>query len=129
MQPAEIMESYLAAAGAGDWERAFGHFADDIEFRIPGRSSWAGVRRGREQARGYIESVRDRFGHDRIELELVDMFAGKERFVLIVREKLLTERGAPIVINRSNVYRVENGKIAEITIYEGDQYEVDALLT
>jgi ketosteroid isomerase-like protein len=127
MNPAEIMTSYLAAARAGDWDRAFGHFADDIEFRIPGRSEWAGVRRGRAEARGYIESVRDRFGEDQFELELVDMLAGDERFVLIVRERFLGD-GPPIEINRSNVYRVRDGKIAEITIYEGDQYEVDALL-
>ena len=127
MSTAEIMKSYLAAARAGDWERAFDHFSNDIEFRIPGRSEWAGTRRGRAAARGYIESVRDRFGEDRLELELVDMLAGAERFVLIVRERFLGD-GAPIEINRSNVYRVRDGKIVEIAIYEADQYEVDELL-
>ena len=126
MSPAEISKSYLAAARAGDWDRAFGHFAEDIELRIPGRSDWAGTRRGRAAARAYIESVRDRF-EDRIELELVDVLAGEERFVLIVRERFLRD-GPPIEIRRSNVYRVRDGEIVEITIYEGDQYEVDALL-
>jgi hypothetical protein len=75
-----------------------------------------------------LESVRDLFGHNRIELELVDMLAGAERSVLIVREKFLGDDGPPIAINRSIVYRVSDGKIVEIAIYEGDQYEVDELL-
>lgn len=52
------MQRYADAAGAGDFETAFGFYADDIVFRIPGRSSLAGERRGREAAIEYVETAR-----------------------------------------------------------------------
>jgi hypothetical protein len=38
--------------------RRLRHFADDILIRVPGRSEWAGERRGRAAVAGYIEAVR-----------------------------------------------------------------------
>jgi ketosteroid isomerase-like protein len=58
MTPRELMTEYLAAARRGDWDAAFAHFADDILIRVPGRSEWAGERRGRAAVAGYIEAVR-----------------------------------------------------------------------
>jgi hypothetical protein len=55
------MTEYLAAARRGDWDAAFAHFADDILIRVPGRSEWAGERRGRAAVAGYIEAVRNRY--------------------------------------------------------------------
>jgi hypothetical protein len=34
-----------------------------------------------------------------------------------------------VEVRRANVYRVRDGRIAEIWIYEADQYEVDELLS
>jgi ketosteroid isomerase-like protein len=61
MTPRELMTEYLAAARRGDWDAAFAHFADDILIRVPGRSEWAGERRGRAAVAGYIEAVRNRY--------------------------------------------------------------------
>jgi hypothetical protein len=46
-----------------------------------------------------------------IELELVDMLASP-----------------PVEIRRANVYRVRDGQIVEISIFEADQYMVDELI-
>jgi hypothetical protein len=55
---------------------------------------------------------------------LVDTVVGAEHVALMVIEKLGT--GADRVeIHRTNVYRVRDGKIVEIRIFEGDQYLVD----
>jgi hypothetical protein len=62
-----------------------------------------------------------------VEVELVDMLSRDERVALIVRERFHRPEGI-IEIRRSNVYRVEEDQITEIWIFEGDQYEVDALL-
>jgi ketosteroid isomerase-like protein len=125
--PRELMTGYLAAAKRGDWDTAFGYFADDIVFHIPGRSSFAGDHRGKDAAREYIQTIRDHYRNGEIELELIDMLTSEERVVLLVRERFQGDAD-PVEIRRANVYRVQGDAIVEISIFEADQYTVDALL-
>ena len=127
MTPGELMSEYLAAAKRGDWDTAFGYFADDIVFHIPGRSGFAGEQRGKAAAVNYIQSVRDHYRDGEIELELIDMLSSDERVALLVRERFHGD-GPPVEIRRANVYRVEGDRIVEISIFEADQYVVDELL-
>jgi len=81
---------------------------------------------------GRTELVRAIFGVDpieegSIEVELVDMLTSEERVALLVRERFVGE-GEPVEIRRANVYRVRGDKIVEISIFEADQYVVDALM-
>ena len=126
MTARELITEYLTAARTGDWNTAFGYFADDIVFRVPGRSRFAGELRGKEAAVEYIQSFRDHYGEGEIEVELIDMLASDDRVALLVRERFLGDEA--VEIRRANVYRVRDGAIAEITIFEGDQYTVDALM-
>jgi uncharacterized protein len=125
--PGELMSDYLAAAKRGDWDTAFGYFAEDVELHIPGRSAFAGDRRGKAAAVGYIQSVRDQYADGEIELELIDMLASDERVALLVRERF-HGHDPPLEIRRANVYRVRGDQIVEIWIFEADQYAVDELL-
>jgi len=127
MTPRELMTDYLDAAKRGDWDTAFGFFAEDIVIHIPGRSRFAGDRQGRDAAVDYIETVRDRYRDGRIELEVIDMLASEERVALLVRERFHGD-GPTVEIRRANVYRVENGQIVEVSIFEADQYLVDEAL-
>ena len=126
MTPREVITQYLSAARAGDWDTAYRYFADDIVFRIPGRSRFAGERRGKDAAVEYIQSFRDHYGEGDIQVELIDMLASDDRVALLVRERFLGDE--TIEIRRANVYRVRDDAIVEITIFEGDQYTVDALM-
>lgn len=127
MTPRELIGHYLAAAKRGDWDTAFGYFADDIVVHIPGRSRFAGDRQGRDAAVGYIQAIRDHYRDGEIELELIDMLSSDDRVALLVRERFRGV-GPPVEIRRANVYRVHEDEIAEISIFEGDQYVVDELL-
>jgi ketosteroid isomerase-like protein len=122
----QVMLRYLGAARSMDWETAFGCFAEDIALRIPGRSSYAGTFRGRDAARRYIEEARARSHDAEVELEVVDTLLSRDRFCLLVVERFRRD-GEVVEIRRANVYRVRGDEIAEIWIFEGDQYEVDAL--
>ena len=124
--PDELIGQYIACARRGDWDAAFAYFADDVRFRVPGRSEHAGERRGRAAARAYIEHARRLSGEHEVEVELVDLLAGETRVALLVHEVFHTADG-PVVIRRCNVYRWEDGRIAEVWIFEADQYAVDAL--
>jgi hypothetical protein len=101
-------------------------FADDIVIHIPGRSSFAGDHEGKEAATEYIQAIRDHYPGERIEVELIDMLTSEERVALLVRERFHGDAGT-VEIRRANVYRVEDGAIAEISIFEADQYAADAL--
>ena len=79
MTARELMTDYLGAARRGDWDTAFGYFADDIVMHVPGRSRFAGDRRGKEAAVGYIQAIREHYGEGGIELEWVDMLDGDDR--------------------------------------------------
>ena len=127
MTPQELLSDYLAAAKSGDWDKAFGYFAEDIVVHVPGRSAFAGDRRGKAAAVGYIQKIRDRYRHGKIELELIDMLASDRRVALLVQESFHGD-GPLVQIRRANVYRVQGDKIVEITIFEADQYAVDELL-
>ena len=123
MTARELMTDYLTAARGGDWDTAYGYFADDLRIRIPGRSAWAGERTGKEHAIEYIQTARERFA-GRIELELVDMLVSDERVILMVKERFLGD-GPQVEIRRANAYTVRGDRIVEIAIFEGDQYAVD----
>lgn len=127
MTPRELMTDYLAAAKRGDWDTAFGYFAEDIAFHIPGRSAFAGDARGREGAIAYIQTIRDHYRDGEIELELIDMLVSDERVALLVLERF-HGNGPPVEIRRANVYRVQGDQIVEISIFEADQYAVDELM-
>lgn len=121
------MTDYLSAAKRGDWDTAFGYFAEDIALHIPGRSAFAGDPRGSDAAVGYIQAIRDHYRDGKIELELIDMLVSDERVALLVRERFHGD-GPPVEIRRANVYRVHGDQIVEISIFEADQYAVDELL-
>ena len=123
----EVMTEYLGAARRGDWDTAFGFFSEDIVMHVPGRSVFAGERRGADAAAGYIRTVRDHYGEGAIELELVDMLSSDDRVALLVRERF-HDGGPPVEIRRANVYRVQGDRIVEISIFEADQYTVDELV-
>ena len=122
------MTEYLAAAKRGDWDSAFGFFAADIVMHVPGRSSFAGDRHGKDAAIGYIQSIRDHYRNGKIELELIDMLISDDRVALLVRERFHGD-GPPVEIRRANVYRVKDDAIVEISIFEADQYAVDELVS
>jgi ketosteroid isomerase-like protein len=120
------MNRYLAAMRSGDREAGYGFYADDIVFHIPGRSRFAGIHRGRDAAVRYIESAVAVTHDGGVEVELVDMLASEDRVALIVRERFARDDGV-VEILRANVYRIRGEEIAEIWIFEANQYEVDAL--
>ncbi len=53
------------------------------------------------------------------------MLAGEEHVALLVRERLTGDDGV-LDMRRANVYRVQDDRITEVWIFEGDQYAVDA---
>jgi uncharacterized protein len=123
MSPSEVLDRYVAAVRAGDRPAAFALFADDVVGHVPGRSGAAGEKRGKAAVVGYIEDAFAR-AHGDVTVELVDRLVGERHVCLLVRERL-ADGDRVLDMRRANVYRVEDGMITEIRIFEGDQYAVD----
>jgi ketosteroid isomerase-like protein len=119
------MRRYLDAMRSGDHERAYAFFADDIVLHVPGRSLYAGEHRGRYQVIDYIHAALE--GTDDVEVTLIDMLLSDRHVALIVQERL-EGAGRVLDMRRTNVYRVQNDRIAEVWIFESDQYAVDEYL-
>jgi ketosteroid isomerase-like protein len=127
MTAREVIGKYLAAMQAGDREAALAMYADDVVMHVPGRSPFAGERRGREAAVAYMRAALER-ADGGAELDVIDVLAGDgDRVALLLRERLRGTRGE-VVLRRANVYTVRDDRIAEIRIFEHDQYAVDAYL-
>jgi len=124
--PNDVIERYVGAAKAGDFDGAYAFFADDLRVRIPGRSALAGEYVGRDVAIDYINRARALSHGSEVELDLMATLSGGDRVALLVRERFHRPEG-PVDIHRANVYTVRDGRIVEIWIFEGDQYEVDGL--
>jgi ketosteroid isomerase-like protein len=127
MSAADVMHRYVEAARSGDFDRAFGMFAEDIAFRVPGRSAHAGEHRGRDGAMAYINAARALSRDHDVGVEVLDALTSDDRFALLVSERFHLD-GRTVQIRRANVYRVRGEEIVEVWIFEGDQYEVDALM-
>jgi ketosteroid isomerase-like protein len=122
--PLDVMQRYVAAVRRFDRDAAFALFADDVVGHIPGRSTLAGERRGREAVMGYINAAVAR-AQGNVEVEVIDALVGDDHFALLVRERLGVE-GDELDVRRANLYRVRGDEISEVWIFEGDQYAVDA---
>jgi uncharacterized protein len=123
----DVLDRYLAAMERGDREAAVACYAEDVVMHVPGRSPWAGERRGREAVLAYLGAAVAR-ADEGIDVELVDVLAGDgDRVALLLRERL-RGAGGELLLRRANVYTVRDGRIAEVRIFEHDQYAADAFL-
>jgi ketosteroid isomerase-like protein len=118
------MAEYAAAWERGDREAAWAFYADDVVMRLPGRGSLAGVHAGRDAVVSTIRALLDRTSTASAEVEVLDRLVSSDRVAIVVREAVV--RGDQrLELSRVNVYRVDDDKIAEIDIFEADQYQVD----
>jgi ketosteroid isomerase-like protein len=126
--PREVIGAYLAAMQRGDRAAAAAFYAADVVMHVPGRSAYAGARRGRAAVTEYLAAA-VALADEGVEAEFVDMLAGDgERVALLLRETLRSGARGELVIRRANVYTVRGDRIAEVRIYEHDQHAVDAFL-
>ena len=119
----DVIRAYIQVVRDGDRPAAFALLADDVVGHVPGRSVLAGVKHGRAAVEAYIRDMVER-ATEGLSVEVLDVLIGAEHAALMVVERLAPpERTAEI--RRMNTYRVRDGRITEIRIFEADQYAVD----
>ncbi len=118
------MAAYGQAWADGDPERAWTFYADDVVMHLPGRGALAGDHVGRAAVIAAIRALLARTDGAVAEIEVLDRMVSGERVAMLVREAVERD-GRRLELRRVNTYRVVDGRIAEIDIFEANQYEVD----
>ena len=125
MNASDVVAAYAAAWERGDPETAWTFYADDVVMRLPGRGSLAGEHKGRAQVIATIQALLARTSDSSADVEVLDRLISGDRVAMVLRESVVRGRER-LDLRRINVYRVQDGAIAEIDIYEANQYDVDA---
>ena len=122
----------LAAAGryvdawvSGDFPAMMAAYHDDFILHWFGENPYATTHRGKAAAIPALLEFTRRTGRRLV--EVVDVMAGPARAVVIVREAL-TLGGETREIERTLVYRVAGGLLAECWVYDQDQRLIDSAL-
>ncbi len=121
----DLMRRYSAAMNAGDAAAALPYFAEDLVVHMPGSSNHAGTYRGQGAVFDYYTKVfRDTDGQFEV-LGIDDHLVSDEHAATLVRWRL--HRGDRVLeVDRIALYRIEDGRIAEIWVHDRDQAAYDA---
>ena len=122
----ELMRRYSETLTAGQAADVLPFFTDDLQLHIPGRSPHAGTFHGRDAVLAYYTRIfQDTEGHFE-NLGVDDILASDTHAVSLVRWRV-QRGGKTLEIDRVVIYRIEDGKIAEIWVRDWDQYAYDEL--
>lgn len=119
-----MLSAYAAEWARGDPEAAFRFYAPDVTMRLPGRGTLAGLHEGRDAVIAAINALLARTDGIPVEVEVIDRLVSPTRVAMLLREAC--SRGDDhLELRRVNLYRVEDGLITAIDVFEADQYDVD----
>ena len=122
----DLMRRYSAALTAGRAADALPFYTEDLVLHIPGRSPHAGTFRGQDAVLAYYTRLfRDTDGRF-TPLGVDDILASDSHAASLVRWKV-ERNGRTMEIDRVVIYRIEDGRIAEIWVRDWDQYGYDEL--
>ncbi len=124
----ELLRRYSEVLTKGQAAEVLPFFSDDLQLHIPGRSPHAGTFRGPDAVLAYYTRIfQDTEGHFE-NLGIDDIMASDTHAASLVRWRV--HRGdRTLDIDRVVVYRIEDGKIAEIWVRDWDQYGYDELFS
>lgn len=118
-----LVRDYLSKIGSRDIEGATGYFADDLVAHIPGRSRLAGDHTRDEMGK----LMNDMFGALDVSVQPVDILASDEHVVAVVRSGFKAADQSYEGL-RTVLYRVGDGKIHELWVFDEDQRAVDEVI-
>jgi ketosteroid isomerase-like protein len=113
----KMMQDIFAAVAGGDRSRLLDSLADDVTLRVTGQNSWSRTFQGKASL------LRDMYGH--LSTLLADgrrtmplrMIADGDHVVVEARGDMMTKAGVRYDNEYCLIYRLQGGRITEITEY------------
>jgi ketosteroid isomerase-like protein len=124
----ELMRRYSATLTAGHAADILPYFTEDCVLHIPGRSPHAGSYEGQDAVLAYYTRIFQDTGGKFENLGIDDIMASDTHAASLVHWRV-TRGDRTIDIDRVVVYRIDDGKIAEIWVRDWDQYAYDELFS
>ena len=119
----QLVQRYLDAVERGDDAAAKTLLADDVILHVPGRSPVSGSYKGVDDVLEYVHKVMQ-LSNGTYKRDIVIWLVMSPHIHNVTLEHA-ERNGRGFDFNRSTVYEVRDGKIADIQIHEEDQYAVD----
>ncbi len=122
----ELLRRYTEVLTKGQAAEVLPFYTEDLRLHIPGRSAHAGTFEGQDAVLAYytrlFQDTDGRFEN----LGIDDIMASDTHVASLVRWRV--HRGEQTLdIERFVLYRIEDGRIAEIWVRDWDQYAYDEL--
>lgn len=116
-----IVKRYYAAYAKGDVATVREIFAPNIIWRIPGHHPLSGAKRGADEVLAFFEQL----AKANFKAEVL-FLGGNDEYVVGCHRGYGAANNAKLDILWCLVFRIQNGKIAEVTNFAGDQHAADA---
>lgn len=118
-----LIYEYVEAVGRRDMAAALSVFAEDLRLHVPGRNQVSGEHHGRAGLQWFLQKQVELTGGTF--RPAMNGIVSKEDRIIVGFDITATRDGKTFQWKRLLDYRVQDGKIAETRIYEGDQYTAD----
>ncbi|MEW6755195.1 MAG: nuclear transport factor 2 family protein [Candidatus Latescibacterota bacterium] len=123
MTPVEVVHAMYRCFKTGDMETLRRDiFAEDLVWRLPGRSPVAGDKQGMQEVLGFFGSLRK-----------LGLTVAPEGMTPLGEDKVAefyhasgSANGAELKAYNCNLYTVRDGRIREVQVFMSDQYGYDA---
>lgn len=120
----KVVQDYLETVKTGDFKAAAELFDENVKIRIPGRNQISGEYHGSAGVFASFGKMLDLSGGTYHITEFVDWLASDSRVCLLARQEA-TRDGETYSYLRNIVFKIADGKMRDIQIFEADQHEFD----
>lgn len=122
-----LIEDAYDAFAKKDAPRLLSLFTEDVTFHVPGRGAVSGTYRGKEQVAGLFGRL-DELSEGTFGIELQQVLTGDEFAAALVLT--LAQQGGRSYEGRDvHAWRLVDGRLGELWVHPGDQYEADAFFS
>ena len=116
----ELVQSIYSAFARGDMKSVLAPFADGLDFQHPMPQSiwpWAGSRSGRQGLAEFFAGISETLEYERLEPH---QFIAQDDSVAVVLSERTRVKATGVFFELSEVhlFRLENGKVMQLTIFE-----------
>jgi uncharacterized protein len=113
----QLLQSIFQEMSMGDSRPFVAALADDVTWKVMGRTQWSGTYRGKETVlKDLLRALQSRLA-DRYRASADRIIAEGPYVVVQVRGQAVTTAGTQYNNEYCFIYRVENGQIKEVTEY------------